>query len=250
MGPSRADGSDNWGRDRRALPPRDDDRREATGGLADRYGPDRADREPIGPSKADTEDRWSRREPLPPPADAREPMGPSKADTEDRWSRRAPPPADFDSREPLGPSKADSEDRWSRRVGSCPASTHHPGYQSWMLSSLLPVSLLLRWSKLLNSYHYTRNACQGHLRHEPQAACSLQPLEIIYLESGSRLLHVRENEFKITGIMLTSGDTESEAGQGAKTKGRDCGAMLSPGRGRGLVLEFNQVGTERVCELL
>lgn len=118
MGPSRADGSDNWGRDRRAPPPGDD--REA-GSLADRYGADRASREPLGPSRADTEDRWSRRGPLPDAPRDSEPLGPSKADTEDRWSKRAPLPAAPDSREPMGPSPADTEDRWSRRTAP-PAS--------------------------------------------------------------------------------------------------------------------------------
>ena len=90
MGPSRADESDNWGKDRKPLPapePRGGgfDRGGGSRGFSD-YGPDRGVDRDMGPSRADTEETWGRRAPLP-SNDRAPPPGPSKADTEDRWSR-------------------------------------------------------------------------------------------------------------------------------------------------------------------
>mmetsp|Transcript_14231 Transcript_14231/g.40330 ORF Transcript_14231/g.40330 Transcript_14231/m.40330 type:complete len:466 (-) Transcript_14231:235-1632(-) len=106
MGPSRADESDNWGRDRKPLPAPE----PRGGGYGDRggskgfsdYGPDRGSmRDSMGPSKADTEDSWGRRAPTQSDDRAR-PSEPSKADTENRWSRRGPPTADTPSQAPAG----------------------------------------------------------------------------------------------------------------------------------------------------
>jgi len=89
-GPSRADVSDDWGRDRKPPPSfSEGPPRGHRGGFGDRFGSD------MGPSRADSESVWVRRD----AGDDR------RSDSSDRWSRKYndPPPAGERPRLKLAP---------------------------------------------------------------------------------------------------------------------------------------------------
>eukprot|EP00891_Asterochloris_glomerata_P000031 jgi/Astpho2/31/fgenesh1_pg.00001_%23_15_t len=98
-GPSRADQSDNWGRDRRPQEPDNRDRgrsrgfedRPRMGGFRDRDSSGDRGFEPVGPSRADEEDRWSRK--FAPAASRSPPRAQHVSDTADRWMRSGPAPS-------------------------------------------------------------------------------------------------------------------------------------------------------------
>ena len=129
-GPSRADTSDNWGKDRPARPapgPRDEGRggfggrgggfRE--GGFEDAYGYGE-DREFLGPSRADEADDWGKgKKFVPTPEHERQALI-SQADTSDDWSKNKQPlPSTgrdgYQERPPIG--GADEPGQWKRGQG-------------------------------------------------------------------------------------------------------------------------------------
>lgn len=118
VGPSRADESDDWGRDRKFV----SDGGPSRGGGG--FGGSFNDRQPRGeyvPSRADEADSWGRTSPLPPAAGGEQrgfggsfndrprrqyDLGSNRADEADTWGRREPLPS-------TGRSTPDSADRWA-----------------------------------------------------------------------------------------------------------------------------------------